>query len=169
MNCAVQFQRGFFNWITFRWQAKPFKNCYFLFFSYVFRTLFFNMWSLSSWASLQRMLQYISPFTFLQLIAVSIMHGKTAYAPQFLPAKFSFDVAQNRFSVKTWRVQWPLKTQVLVSPTQTVFIQYFTGLSISCKANLKRTSTCSFFSSGVLCSECVQRPLQLSTIVIIFL
>lgn len=64
-------------------------------------------------------------------------------------------------------VYYGLKSLSLVSSDQTVFSQFFGVSSECCAANLKRTSTCFFFSSGALRGECAHSPQQLSALLIV--
>ena len=60
------------------------------------------------------------------------------------------------------------KSSILVSSDQTIFSQYFTGLSKCCPANFKRASTWFFFSNGILRGEHAYRPRRLSALLIVF-
>ncbi len=58
--------------------------------------------------------------------------------------------------------------QFFVSSDQTIFCQYFTGLSKCCAANFKRASTYFFFSNRALHGERAYRPRRLSALLIVF-
>ncbi len=60
------------------------------------------------------------------------------------------------------------RVQFFVSSDQTIFCQYFIGLSKCCAANFKSASTCFFFINRALCGERAYRPWQLSAIFIVF-
>lgn len=48
-----------------------------------------------------------------------------------------------------------ISSSILISFDQTIFCQYFTGLSKSCAANIKHASICFFFSNGVFHGQCI--------------
>ncbi len=73
------------------------------------------------------------------------------------------------FDLQTWCVLWHPKSTNFVSSDQTVFSQYFTGLSKCCAANFKRASTCIFLSNRALRGERAYRPWRLSALLICFL
>ena len=72
------------------------------------------------------------------------------------------------FVLQTWCALWHPKSSNLLSSDQTIFSQYFTGLSKCRAANFKRALTCFFFSNGVLCGERAYRPWRLSALLIVF-
>ncbi len=72
------------------------------------------------------------------------------------------------FDLQTWCVLWHPKTNFFVSSVQTIFCQYFTGLSKCCAANFKPASTCFFFSNRALRGERTYRPRRLSALLIVF-
>ena len=108
---------------------------------------------------LSRMSRYISPF-----ILPSIIWNLPLPYAEKQPHTMMFHLQTSNllvflgwcavpFLLQTWCVLWHPKSSILVSFDQTIFSQYFIGLSKYCAANLKRASTCFFFSNGVLRGE----------------